>query len=250
MIRKCVVCDGEFEARTSRVKACSPVCSHVLERETENKRKASKTQMRVCVVCEAIFRPKGPAKVCSHKCGKERNRRREAARDREAHRELCRDWRRRNPDKQKASTKHWEENNREKHLEATRRRTNEWRSRHPQAHAEESKRFRERHPEKAREYGSMRTSAFQLARLIEKYGLAALDADFVEPKLPDRVLKGREATRQWRRLNPEKRREYEQRLREENREALLDIARRSHARESAAVNLIRELQSKGLEALL
>lgn len=243
MIKQCVVCGGEFEARTSRVKACSPACSHALERDAENKRRASKTLIRVCVVCESTFRPKGPQKVCSHKCGEERDRHRDATRDRDVHRELCRDWRRRNPDRQKASTKRWQESNRERYLEANRRRCAKWRESNPGVKAAEARAYREK-SDQPKKYQAARTAAYQLVRTIEKFGPPALSPAFREPEPPAHKIKAREQARRWRERNPR----YKPPKRPRDKQ--IASQRRHHARESASLKLVRELQSKGLEVLL
>lgn len=244
--RSCVICGSDF-CPYGKQKTCSPDCSHERERRMENDRRrlirVENPILVTCVCCGGRFEAaRSDAIYCSPKCEYDFNA--------ELKRGRCRNWRKRNPEKQKASTKRWQENNIERHLVWLREYRRRWFDRNPGYKAETSRAFREKYPEKGRAYSAFRTAAFRLVRLVERYGAQALERGFVEPAPPERVLKGREHTRKWRERNPDKRREYEQRQKQERREALVENQRRSSAREASAVKLVREIQSKGLEALI
>ena len=76
-IAKCVICDGNFQARNR--KTCSNICRDELRRECNQKhanksywrkRRAQPPRISKCVVCGAEFRPKNGRvdKVCSQPC--------------------------------------------------------------------------------------------------------------------------------------------------------------------------------------
>lgn len=243
-MRTCVICGVGINRPHGRQKTCGDVCSHALKRMRENQRRAARTTLIACVICEASFRPRGPQKTCSRECSRENQRRNNAGRDREVHRELCRDWRRRHPDRQAASTKRWEANNPEKVRERGRINSQKWRDRNPGLKAAQSREFRAKYPEKSREYCSKRTAAYQLVRQIEQHGIEALSPAFMPPEPSPHSQKAREAARRWRERNPDYK--SPKRSREKQR-----VSQRKHnARETAALKLIREIEANGLEALL
>lgn len=243
-MRACVICGSEF-APHGKQKTCGDKCSRIHERRNENKRNASRRPVGRCVICGGDFYrgPLGRKKVCSLKCAKERNRRRDALLDRNVRRELCRDWRRRNPDKQKAATKRWQENNRERHLEACRVIRRRFWQRHPGLRAALMKIYRAS-SSRPKAYAAERTAAYRIMRLVEKYGISALESGFREPVPNENVIKAREASARWRAKNPA----YKQQ--KQPREKRIAAQKKHSARETAALNLIREIQSKGIEALL
>ena len=241
-VRECVICSSVF-APHGKQKTCGDKCSHELERRNENNRRALRRAVSHCVVCGGGFHPRGRQTTCSHKCGKELRRQYEASRDRDIKRELCRDWRRRNPDKQKAATKRWQDNNRERHLEACRVIRGRFWQRHPGLRAALMKIYRAS-SSRPKAYAAERTAAYRIVRLVEKYGISALEPGFREPVPGESVIKAREASARWKARNPA----YKQQ--KQPREKRIASQKKHAARETAAINLIREIQSKGIEALL
>lgn len=185
--------------------------------------------LKNCVVCGAGFAPRAHnSKTCGDVCRKE------------FRKQLCRDWRAANPDKQEAACRHWKENNRDRHLAGQRARSQRWRDTHLDEKRAQSRAYRRDNPDVIRAYSSKRTAAFRLVKLLGIYGTEALNPAFEEPK---EVLKQREYSRRWK-----------------EKAGYVSIAApiekqraRSAAHESrriAANRLVRELSTKGIEALL
>lgn len=93
-------------------------------------------------------------------------------------------------------------------------------------------------------YAAERTAAYRIIRLVEKYGISALEPGFREPAPSENVIKARAASAQWKARNPT------YKPQKQPREKRIAAQKRYTARETAALNLIREIQSKGIEALL
>lgn len=241
-MRTCVICDKGFAPRTSRVVTCSPVCSRENKLRVERDRKpvgsrAKPRPILSCKQCGSSFEAhRCDAKFCSKTCHYQSNA--------EVRRERCRSWRSRHPDRQAASTKRWQAENRDRHLAAVRERCARWRENHPGLKALEARLYRTV-SDRPKQYQRERTAAYQIVRQIEQHGLAAIDALFTPPpdeQSPSR-RKQREASRRWKQRNPNY-------LPPRNADKRRAAQRKHNARETAALKLIREIETKGLEALL
>lgn len=76
-IKKCVVCDKEFESRYGRI-TCSKECSEERKRQVnrEWQKRTYKPKTRICLICGKEFSGRSPyAKTCSPECSKELKRR-------------------------------------------------------------------------------------------------------------------------------------------------------------------------------
>jgi hypothetical protein len=217
--------------------------------------------IKTCVVCGKEFESRG--KVCSEPCRKEKQRRlsRESARrryavngekrraearewkakNRERVAEYLRQWREENRERIAASKREWYRNNRERALETKKawrvknidkaRRyekaaNDAWRARNHHYNREYYLRNAEARKDYSRRWKRTAVAAHQLVCAIERYGLSAFTCNF--QNLPKKAGK--------RRI----------RVRARNRAS----EKRHEAKRYAALQLVRELQSKGIEALL
>lgn len=239
--KQCVICDVSFSARNSRHKTCSAHCSREMKLRQERERKpvGSRAAPKPCLECEHCGETfeacRRDARFCSNRC--------HYAAQADVRRQRCRSWRERHPDRQAASTKRWEANNPEKVRERGRINSQKWRDRNPGLKAAQSRTFRAKYPHKAAEYQSKRVAAYRLYRMIETYGIAALSPSFKPPAKATNAIKQSESGRKWRARNPNYKPPTPRELR-------LSYQRKHSARETAAVKLIREIETKGLEALL
>lgn len=90
MIKPCVVCNRDFDVSVALAKikkACSPECSKELAKARDlrngekkaERRKAGVEYVKRCSVCDAEFKPRKNALICSPECKKKADRRRSNA---------------------------------------------------------------------------------------------------------------------------------------------------------------------------
>ena len=73
MIKRCIVCDEEFETVNGK-KICSVECKkqHIKEYDRVYWKGYHPVDNRECVICGSYFKPHGRGKVCSNECRKDR----------------------------------------------------------------------------------------------------------------------------------------------------------------------------------
>lgn len=253
MIKTCVVCGNEFEARRTIQLCCSKPCSDT-RRTTKNKfRRRNLARGKICVVCSTEFQPtfeRRSAKTCSDECSYQRR-------------------------------KSW----RDAYLPNYRTETREFIA------AKNKKYYQSKRDERLKETAKV-TAAMRLIRAMICEGIDILDplskdipmcavcgAPF-QPRFYRRsymLCGSNECHREWGRRAAEKRwrgrplnhpmrngaaridyteqqrnawRRYATKKRLADPESSKSANRRSARKRAAAIKLVRELQTKGIEALL
>lgn len=119
VIKKCVVCGKEFDARRA-AKTCSKECSkeHDKECRRQRARKWHKEHptIKKCIICGKEFNARGKTKTCSNKCSEKR--RKEKKRQWEKDNKEClnerkKKWRQNNKEYMKEYGRQWHQNNKE-----------------------------------------------------------------------------------------------------------------------------------------
>lgn len=166
MIKKCVMCDAEFDARVHNATMCGDRCRY--QRQLKRNK---------------AFADRNPGRNA----------------------EWCRNYREKNLEEMRAKDMDRYYNNRRGRLR------------------EES-------------------TALRMVKMLERYGLAALDHNFKEP---DYVVRERDYKREWR-----AKARTEGRVARNIPERRLGYERAYEAKRKASLQLIRDIQEKGIEALL